>query len=198
MLFHRRAGACSRRQSQTINNPQIVLPVCGFYYIIALVIFMDCCLPRRKHPRLDNYDYSAAGAYYVTICTHNKRCLLSNIVGRGIGPAEVQYTAYGKIAEEQLFLLEKRYPSLIIDQYVVMPNHIHAIPFLEEAAGASPRPTMKAGGYTKLPGFNILIRSRSSCDFLFCCYLHLFAGLLRLLRYNIGIMPFFGKAAKET
>ena len=39
-------------------------------------------------------------------------------------------------------MLEERYPLLKIDQYVIMPNHIHAILLLEEAAGASPRPTI--------------------------------------------------------
>ena len=39
-------------------------------------------------------------------------------------------------------MLEQRYPSLKIDQYVIMPNHIHAILLLEETAGASPRPTI--------------------------------------------------------
>lgn len=43
---------------------------------------------------------------------------------------------------EQLLLLEKRYPSLKIDQYVIMPNHIHAILLLEEVAGSSPRSTI--------------------------------------------------------
>lgn len=109
---------------------------------MLLVMFMENCLPKRKHPRLDHYDYSTAGAYYITICTHNRRCLLSRIVGRGLGPAEIQYTAYGQIAMEQLFLLEKRYPSLEIDQYVIMPNHIHAILMLGEAAGVNPRPTI--------------------------------------------------------
>ena len=37
-------------------------------------------LPKRKHTRLNNYDYSLAGAYFVTICTQNKRCTLSRIV----------------------------------------------------------------------------------------------------------------------
>ena len=45
-------------------------------------------LPQRKHPRLDNYDYGYAGAYFVTICTQNRRCVLSRIVGRGLAPAE--------------------------------------------------------------------------------------------------------------
>ena len=103
-------------------------------------------LPKRKHPRLDNYDYSSAGAYFVTICTQNRRCILSHIVGRGLAPAEtdgIEYTTLGKIAEEQLLLLEDRYPSLSVDKYIIMPNHIHAILVLEnDAAGASPRPTI--------------------------------------------------------
>ena len=103
---------------------------------------MENNLPKRKHPRLNHYDYSTAGAYVITICTHSRRCLLSRIVGRGLAPAEIQYTAYGQIAQEQLLLLEQRYPSLIIDQYVIMPNHIHAILLLEETAGDSQRPTV--------------------------------------------------------
>ena len=103
-------------------------------------------LPKRKHPRLDHYDYSGAGAYFVTICTQNRRCVLSHIVGRGLAPAEangIEYTALGTIAEEQLLLLEDRYPSLSIDKYVIMPNHIHAILILAgDTAGASPRPTV--------------------------------------------------------
>ena len=99
-------------------------------------------MPKRKHPRLDHYDYSTTGAYYITICTQKRRCLLSRIVGRGLAPAEIQYTPYGQIAQEQLLLLEQRYPSLKVDQYVIMPNHIHAILLLEEKAGVSARPTI--------------------------------------------------------
>ena len=57
-------------------------------------------------------------------------------------PAENQYTPYGEIAEEQLFLLEKRYPSLKVDQYVIMPNHIHVIFILEETAEVNHHPTI--------------------------------------------------------
>ena len=104
---------------------------------------MENNLPKRKHPRLKEYDYGAAGAYFVTICTQDKRCVLSRIVGRGLAPAEIQYTQYGKIAEEQLYLLENRYPGIQIDQHVIMPNHIHMILSIEETtAGASPRPTV--------------------------------------------------------
>lgn len=99
-------------------------------------------MPKRKHARLDHYDYSTAGAYYITICTQGRRCLLSRIVGRGLAPAEIQYTAYGRIAQEQLLLLEQRYPSLKIDQYVIMPNHIHAILLLKESIETNQRPTI--------------------------------------------------------
>ena len=103
---------------------------------------MEHFLPQRKHPRLKNYDYSTAGAYYITICTHDRRCLLAHIAGQELAPAEIQYTEHGEIAKRQLLLLEERYPNLKVDQYVIMPNHIHAILVLEEAAGASPRPTI--------------------------------------------------------
>jgi REP element-mobilizing transposase RayT len=103
---------------------------------------MKSQLPQRKHPRLDHYDYSTSGAYFITICTQGRRCLFSKIVGRRLAPADIQYTVYGDIAREQLFLLEERYPNLHIDRFVIMPNHIHAILLLEETAGASPRPTV--------------------------------------------------------
>ena len=143
---------------------------------------METKLPKRKHPRLSEYDYSSAGAYFITICTHNRKCVLSRIVGRIAVPAaektvgriaapaaektvgriaapaakkdvgriaasaeeyDVEYTEFGKIAEQQLLKLEERYPFLKVGQYVIMPNHIHAILVMEsEAAGASPRPTV--------------------------------------------------------
>jgi len=104
---------------------------------------MEDKLPQRKRIRLDNYDYSSAGAYFITICTQNRKCVLSCIVGRGLAPAESLLTEHGKIAERQLLSLEERYPFVSIDQYVVMPNHIHFILLLDGGtAGASPRPTV--------------------------------------------------------
>ena len=102
--------------------------------------------PKRKHPRLEKFDYSSSGAYYITICTQNRRHVLSHVVGRGLAPAamsNIECTSFGKIAEQQLLLLEERYAFLTVDQYVIMPNHIHAVFVLNnETAGASPRPTL--------------------------------------------------------
>ena len=103
-------------------------------------------LQKRKHSRLKSYDYSSSGAYFITICTQDRRCVLSRIVGRGLAPAEtngIEYTLLGTIAKTQLLLLENRYPYLTVDKYVIMPNHIHIILILNnESAGASPRPTV--------------------------------------------------------
>ena len=108
-------------------------------------------LPIRKHPRLEDFDYRSNGAYFITICTQDKRCVFSRIAGQGTGSCEhpraesleIEYTQFGKIAEKQLQLLEERYSGLFVDCYVIMPNHIHVILILrEEAAGASPRPTI--------------------------------------------------------
>ena len=99
-------------------------------------------LPKRKHPRLKSYDYSGSGAYFVTICTHNRQHILSDIVGRGLAPAEIQLSELGQIANSEILNLEKRY-NIKIDKYAIMPNHIHAIIVIKnEMAGASPRPTL--------------------------------------------------------
>ena len=99
---------------------------------------MENELPKRKHTRLQDYDYSSIGVYFVTICTKNRAHTLSRIVGRGLAPAEIEYTKFGEIAHEQLLSLEERYSFLTIDKYVIMPNHIHIIFFMkDEAAGAN-------------------------------------------------------------
>ena len=74
-----------------------------------------------------------------------QRIIVFVAVGQGLAPAENHLSAYGKIAEEQLLDLENRYPTIIIDKYVIMPNHIHIIIFIQnQSAGASPCPTLSS------------------------------------------------------
>ncbi len=105
---------------------------------------MKIDFPTRKPTRLKNYDYSTPGAYFITICTDGRKELLSKIVvGQGLAPAENILSIYGEIAKEQIELLENRYIGIKIDNYVIMPNHIHLlISNYEMAAGASPCPTI--------------------------------------------------------
>jgi len=59
------------------KTPQVALPFCGVYCIARVATWMKNNFPKRKHARLDYYDYSTDGAYFITICTQNRRCLLS-------------------------------------------------------------------------------------------------------------------------
>lgn len=85
-------------------------------------------LPHRKSPRLRDYDYSAPGAYFVTICTKDRKCILSRIVGGDalIAP-QVILTEYGTVANEQIHRMDALYDHIAVDQYVIMPNHIHLL-----------------------------------------------------------------------
>ena len=101
-------------------------------------------LPDRKRNRLKDYDYASGGAYFVTICTHERRSVLSRVtVGEGLAPPAAALTPVGRIVEEQILSLADRYPAVAIDKYVVMPNHIHLIVSIrEDAGGARPSPTL--------------------------------------------------------
>ena len=85
--------------------------------------------PTRKPHRLDDYDYSTPGAYFVTICTKERRPVLSHIaVGTTIGrPPEVQLSTLGHVVEDAILQIPVRYEGTVLDQYVVMPNHVHLL-----------------------------------------------------------------------
>ena len=69
-------------------------------------------LPKRKPTRLNDYDYSAPGAYFITICSQNRKQILSkiSIVGTGILDRPInQLTHYGKIEENQIIKMDSFY-----------------------------------------------------------------------------------------
>ena len=82
-------------------------------------------LPKRKDPRLRGFDYSKTGAYFLTICTQNRKNILSTIVGEG-SPLP-QLTPYGEIADGLIQKIPEKYPESSVDCYVIMPNHIHIL-----------------------------------------------------------------------
>ena len=102
--------------------------------------------PQRRANRLRAYDYSAPGAYFITICTEGRKCILSDItVGEGLAPPEPRLTTIGQLVEGQILDLHHRYTSVSIDKYTIMPNHIHLLMSLsqtEDTGGASPSPTV--------------------------------------------------------
>ena len=91
--------------------------------------------PVRKKNRLASYDYSEPGAYFVTVCTRGREKLLwdPTIVGAAISrpPDEHRlpcaFSDYGRIVDQAICNLPEHYPHILVDQYVVMPNHIHLL-----------------------------------------------------------------------
>ena len=89
-------------------------------------------LPQRKPPRLPNYDYSTPGAYFITICTNNRKNLLGKVVGGGAFDApQVDLSNIGTVADRYI-RSSAAIPGVQIDKYIIMPNHIHLILFIDE------------------------------------------------------------------
>jgi len=86
-------------------------------------------LPRRKTQRLKEYDYSSSGSYFVTICTKDRKELLSQIlVGDDVlDVPKNTLTNYGEIANRHLLNMSDFYDNIKIDKFVIMPNHIHLL-----------------------------------------------------------------------
>ena len=83
----------------------------------------------RKQNRLQNYDYSQYGAYFITICTKNREPFLSTITVPQNKTADpnVILTPFGQIVENYINMIPTKYPNTKIDAYVIMPDHVHMI-----------------------------------------------------------------------
>lgn len=79
----------------------------------------------RKSIRLKGYDYSQAGAYFVTIVTYQRDCLFGEIVN-----GELMLNEYGKIVQKWWDEIPIHFPNVELGAFVIMPNHIHGIIFV--------------------------------------------------------------------
>jgi REP element-mobilizing transposase RayT len=84
----------------------------------------------RKSIHLKNYDYSQAGLYFITICTENRHCLFGTIQNDTMVLNDA-----GNMIAIQWYELPNRFPSVVLHEYIVMPNHFHGI---IESVGAIP------------------------------------------------------------
>ena len=97
---------------------------------------------QRKPTRLEEYDYSSPGAYFITVCTDRRRQILSQIVGGGVLDApRVELSVYGKIVERRISVMNGIYQDVKVDKYVIMPNHIHLILRVTGGSSGTPTPT---------------------------------------------------------
>lgn len=80
----------------------------------------------RQSPRLSGYDYSQDGGYFVTICTQNRACLFGEVLD-----GQMRVNGFGQVVEEEWLQTAVLRPMVQLDAFVVMPNHIHGIIFIE-------------------------------------------------------------------
>lgn len=95
---------------------------------------MERKLPQRKRIRLESECYSQIGYYFITICVKNRLNLLGEIYEcrGGYQPSvKMKLTKVGNLVEKYLKEIPKLYINTQIDEYVIMPNHIHLILVLE-------------------------------------------------------------------
>ena len=86
----------------------------------------DDSLPRRRSVRLPGYDYSRVGGYFVTVCVSRMRCVFG-----AVDHGSVQLSALGKQIEGCWLSIPQHFPTVTLDDYVIMPNHIHGIVCIE-------------------------------------------------------------------
>jgi len=105
-------------------------------------------LPVRKHPRLKGYDYSQNGAYFVTFCVKGGHEMLGRVVGRDAlgapsirdahGRLHIELSDYGEAVRREIEETQICYDGVVVDKYVVMPNHVHLIIHIKRNGGVIP------------------------------------------------------------
>ena len=117
--------------------------------------------PRHKPQRLPDFDYSAEGAYFVTICVKDRLPVLGKFVGE-----EVVLSPSGETVKYTWNSLPVHYDAVELDEFIVMPNHVHGIIWIlskssiERSVGEGLRPSPTVPH--KLHGLPEIIRAFKS------------------------------------
>ena len=92
----------------------------------------------RKRTRLAEYDYSTLGSYFLTICTIDHACILGHIVGGShVTPPFTQLSEAGMVVKKHIERIGTKYPYIQLDNYVVMPNHVHILLTITAHSGST-------------------------------------------------------------
>jgi putative transposase len=115
---------------------------------------------RNDSTRLKNRDYGAPGNYFITICTQNRENYFGNVEWvRPVGTQNfaslqvvpVQLTPIGKIAHEYWFEIPNHFPFIVLDEFVIMPNHVHGILLIYKPGYRDHKPNVFAPQSQNLP-----------------------------------------------
>lgn len=89
---------------------------------------MESQLPKRKTIRLPDYDYSLPGAYFITVCTKDRKALFwANVGADIIRPNDINLSLIGEIVDSAIKNIHVFYPHIDIVKYCIMPDHIHML-----------------------------------------------------------------------
>ncbi len=116
----------------------------------------------RRSIRLKNFDYTQAGAYFITICTNHKECLFGEII-----EGSMQLNSAGVTIRDLWQAQALQFPSIVMDAFVVMPNHIHGIISTVGASLAAAQPALVAPA--KVPSITDIVgafKSRSTLAYI--------------------------------
>ncbi len=102
---------------------------------------------RRRSIRLQGFDYSQAGAYFVTICTQERVCLFGDVLD-----GHVRLNDAGRIVEQCWLAMPIHFPDAVLDAFVVMPNHVHGIVIIIDR-------TVGAKNFSPLPRKDAKVRT---------------------------------------
>jgi putative transposase len=123
----------------------------------------------RRSIRLKEYNYSSPGAYFITICTYQKECLFGEIVD-----GKMELNQFGKTLEFTWLDLPNHLSNIILDEFVIMPNHFHGIiiiPAIEPVGvgfnsgdnqGSLSKPTPTVGNLPALPKIVHNLKSKTT------------------------------------
>jgi putative transposase len=111
----------------------------------------------RRSTRLKGHDYAQPGAYFVTVCTHERACLFGHVVN-----GEMHSNEAGEIARRCWEDLPHHFPLVELDAFVVMPNHLHGIITVPGRGTACRAPTTEQFGKPSVGSIPTVVRSYKS------------------------------------
>jgi putative transposase len=100
-------------------------------YPIGPIMAINNNLPYRHTHRLPEYDYRQPGAYFITICTRNREPLFGEIIDK-----RMHLNAAGQMVQTVWDEIASHFPYVILDEYVVMPDHFHGVLVITDTVGA--------------------------------------------------------------
>ena len=114
----------------------------------------------RRSIRLKGFDYSRSAVYFVTICVQNRECLFGTIPPEieGENPNDrLLLNDAGKMVVTEWMALPSRFPAVILDEFIVMPNHFHGIIYLLSDSEFNPTLSQIVGAFKSIVTHNYII-----------------------------------------